>query len=176
MTATTTDGRPTGDVGSAAVRRRVLAVAVGLGVLAACWWGTHPRAFQGPGSEVSGPGTVGEPVYLGLAVVPGDIHLTDATARVLLDSADADVDVLVCRLADVHLGPGVVGPDDLESICRSVGHPTGPADDPDHLVLEVVPWSTGVVVVEGLDVTYRTTLQWGTQTTGMTATVVVEAP
>src|SRR5690606_41332392 len=97
MTATTTDGRPTGDVGSAAVRRRVLAVAVGLGVLAACWWGTHPRAFQGPGSEVSGPGTVGEPAYFGLAVVPGDIQLHDAKARAILDSNDRSEDRRVAR-------------------------------------------------------------------------------
>lgn len=176
MTATTTDGRPAGEGGSGAVRRRVLAVAVGLVVLAACWWGTHPRVFPGPGNQVSGPGTVGEPMYYGLAVVPEDLHLTDATARVLVNSADAEVNVLLCRPADEHLGVGAVGLEGFESICDSVGAPSGRAAAPDDLVLEVVPWSAGVVVVEGLDVTYRTTLQWGTQTTGMTATVVVEAP
>jgi len=160
------DGRP--------VRRWLLAAVLVLAVLAAAWWWAHPRAFDEPGNSMSVVGTVGTPTYLGLAFVPEteSIHLVDASARVLFNDAQADVRVVVCRQDDSLL-PAATGAD-LESQCTSVRPPEGRVDSLDSLVVEVVAHVPGTVLVEGLDVTYRPPYQWGTQTTGMTAALVVE--
>lgn len=162
-------------------RRRALAVVLALLLAAvggAAWWMSHPRAFQDVGDSMSGPTEPGKPIFLGMVHPPEGVtlDLVDAVPRVLFDNADAELTVHVCRLARPGNAIGIVYADDAQRICASLRAPSGPLEENDQLVVELVASMTGVVVVDGLDVTYRTGLQRGNQATGVASAVVIGEP
>lgn len=160
--------------------RRVALVVVLLlllvGVSAAAWWVTHPRAFLGVGNVATGPVPVGTHAYVGMEVIPSDgMVLHGATPRVVFSTGDVETEVLVCRLAG-PTGVGFVHEGDIESLCESLRTPDGPVEEGDYLVVQVVADTSGLVAMNGIDLTYSSGLQRGTQAVGPEAAVIVEDP
>jgi hypothetical protein len=159
-------------------RRRVALVVVLLlcGAGAAAWWVMHPRVFLGVGDIVTGPVPVDTRAYVGMEIIPTDgMVLHGATPRVVFNSGDVETEVLVCRLAGPS-GPGFVHEEDIESLCESLRTPDGPVEEGDRLVVQVVGDTTGLVAMDGIDLTYSSGLQRGTQAVGLEAAVIVEKP
>lgn len=165
-------------------RRSRLAFIAGIAVLAAAvlgggWWATHPTRLGPVGDVVGVPGTVGQPVLVGLFIYPqtGSVVLRDATPRVAPGSAAARVRVLWC-----------VGPDSRSPVgtARGAARQTC-AETPDlagqrltmprpennfaHLVVEIVPLDAGDVRVDGADVSYSAGLRRGSQASGVVVKV-----
>ncbi len=78
----------------------------------AVWWWSHPSVFPDVGSKVQGPAETGDTVYVGIAEVPetSELHLIDATPRLVFGEDVVDVSVLVCRRANAFSGIGYVSP------------------------------------------------------------------
>ncbi|PYF98358.1 hypothetical protein SAMN05216184_11110 [Georgenia satyanarayanai] len=175
----TTTAESRDPVRSGRARRRLLVVlpVVALVLGAALWWWSHPRAFLGPGNSMSMLGEPGRSVFMGLDHAPQDsrVDLVDVRPRVVSDDTSAQVTVHVCRIADPHLAVGNAY-DHVDDICASLREPTGPLEPLDQIVVEVVPQREGEIVIDGLDVFYRTGAQRGTQWSGMHATVEVGPP
>ena len=172
MTATTTDvlaaPRRSG-------RRRVIVVVLLLlAGAAASWWVTHPRMFGDGGATVTGSTPAGTAAYVGMEAIPRDgVELHGAHPRVVLETGDIAVTVLVCRPVG-STGVGFVHADGIASLCEPLSAPEGPVQRGDFLVAEVVGDSSGVVVLDGIDVTYSSGVQRGTETVGVDAAVVIE--
>lgn len=155
-------------------RRRVIVVVLLLAGVAAAWWVTHPRVFLGVGNQVTGPVPAGTYAYVGMEVIPrAGMELHGATPRVVFNSGDVEASVAVCPLAGRD-GVGFVYEEDIESLCESLRAPVGPVQKGDFLVLEVLGSYSGLIAVDGIDLTYSTGIQRGTQAIGMETAVFVE--
>jgi hypothetical protein len=139
----------------------------------ASWWLTHPNQLEPVGSSSVLPLEVGQPVVLGTFARPrnGTVTVTDAVAKVRENTADADVRVLLCETAP---GSPRVGSQlgRAEDACTAVLEPAGQvlaARGGLQVVLEVVPRRSGVLVVDGVDISYRDGWRRGTQPSGLVA-------
>lgn len=150
--------------------RRVLVAAVAAVLAAGAWWWSHPAAFRDVGNVVTGVSEPGVPAYVGVVEPPdgAEVELLDVTPRVVFNSGDAEVLVRVCRDG----GVGMVYADSLAQWCPVPEAPSGPFGRNDQIVLEVIG-EGGVVVVDGVDVTYRAGVRRGTQATGLQAAVTI---
>jgi hypothetical protein len=159
----------------------VAALAIGL------WWRWLYSAHalhSGGGGELGFPRPVGATFYSQAMVFPdGDQTVTldvrSVTPRVVQDTADATIKVLVCHRNDSisHLGS-----DDL-SFCSwtkpfEPGMLTIGADDPgtNSIILAITTAHLGRVVIDGVHVTYRQGLRHGSQDTGDQITVRAVQP
>ena len=136
---------------------------------AATWWWTHPTVYGGVGGEFGARPERLEPVYVDMGVSPdeGDVTLLRAEPRVEVFGA-AHAEVMVCSGA----GIGILYGDDAGQGCSPLIGPTRPGTW-DQVVLRVVPESPDtVVVVDGVDLDYRTGLQSGVEHTGQAGVVV----
>lgn len=176
MTTTTERSAPVRS-GRGVRRLLVLLPLVALVLGGALWWWSHPQAFAGAGNGLTMPGEPGRPNFVGMVHPPEDVgvSLIDVRPRVTSDDTGAQLTVHVCRLADPHLAVGNAY-DHVDDVCASLREPTGPLEALDQLVVEIVAQEEGDLVMDGLDVVYRTGLQRGTQWTGMHATVEVGPP
>src|SRR5690625_1694968 len=147
--------------------RRVLVAAV---LAAGAWRGRHPAAFLVAGIVVTGVSAPGVPAYVGVVESPAgaEVEPLDVTPRVLVISGDAEVLVHVCRDG----GVGVVYADSLAQSCPVIAAPSGPLGRNAQVVLEVVG-EGGVVVVDGVEDTYREGVRRGTQATGFQVAVTI---
>ena len=147
----------------------VAAFLCGATVLGAGWWWSHPTIYGGAGSEFGARPDRLVPVYVVMVEGPEARALrilkAEPDVRVF---GDAQVDVLLCEGARI----GVVYGDDVERFCF------GPHRDMeqrawDQVVLKVTPLQAGAVVVaDGIDLTYSTRVQRGTELTGSRGVVV----
>lgn len=158
-------------------RLLVLLPVIALVLGTALWWWTHPRAFSGPGNSLSMLGEPGRSAFAGMEYAPHDARVTlvDVLPRVVSNDASAEVTVHVCRVADPHLSVGGAY-DHVDDVCASLREPTGPLEADDQLVVEIIAQKQGEIVIDGLDVVYRTGVQRGTQWTGEHVTVEVGPP
>lgn len=159
--------------------KTALAVAGAAVMGGAAWWWSHPSVFPEVGSEVHGPAETGDTVYVGIAEVPetSELHLIDATPRLVFGEDVADVSVLVCRRANEFSGIGYVFGEDAAESCASLDAPVDTTlSSDDQLVLQVHTEFSGVVAFDGIDVTYSTGWQRGTQATGLETAVVITEP
>lgn len=156
--------------GTGRVTLGVLLVVAGFG---GSWWWSHPALFLEQGNGVGGSTQAGVPFYIGMADVPAheSIHLIDARPRVVSRHGPVEVQVLVCRRPNAREGVGALS--DVTGVCEHLRSPGGRVQGDDQLLLEVFADGEGAVVVEGIDVTYRTPYQRGTQTTGPTVRMEV---
>lgn len=156
-------------------RRVVVVLLLVIGVAAAAWWVMHPRVFLGVGNIVTGPVPVGTRAYVGMDVIPRDgMVLHEATPRVVFNTGDVETEVMVCHLAG-STGVGFVHEQDIESLCESLRAPSGPVQKGDFLVVQVVDDDdAGLVAMNGIDLTYSSGMQRGTQAIGQEAAVIVE--
>lgn len=173
---TTTQRLPLARRGRAQWRVVALAALLAVALGAVLWWWSHPRAFE----EQAGMGIV--PAEPGRALFEGMVHpyasdltLLDVRPRIVSDDASAEVTVHVCRVVEPGSAVGNAY-DDVDEFCASLREPTGALEATDQLLVEVVAQEEGEVVIDGLDVTYRSGLQRGTQHTGLHLTVEVGPP
>ncbi|WP_454085178.1 hypothetical protein [Georgenia sp. Marseille-Q6866] len=159
-------------------RLLVLLPLVALVLGGALWWWSNPRAFEGAGGIGIIPGEPGRPLFVGMVRAPTDagVSLLDARPRIVSDDTSAKVTVHVCRIADRDLGAVGSAYDTVDDMCASLREPSGPLEALDQLVVEIVAHEEGELVMDGLDVVYRTGLQRGTQWAGMHTTVEVGPP
>lgn len=145
---------------------RVLAGSlVGALLATTAWWWSNPGVLHdgvGSGFRTSKP--VGETLYVGIGwPVPGStgsIRVSDLAARVRVNSSDARISYLVCRVN--HRGVGAIGTSTagrLEEDC----HDTAPVDGADvslgsplnrQVLMAVQPTRPGRVVIDGVDLHY----------------------
>ena len=134
----------------------VAAVVVLLVVVYAAWW-SRPGALGGWGSEVWVPVDVDETANVGLQLGFADderLHVHEITPVVVANTADATIEVVVCRS---RVGDGLgASRGSLEPDCVSVDPVT-----PDVLshrgrsvVVRITPRKEGVVRIDGADVRY----------------------
>jgi hypothetical protein len=166
--------------------RVVVLIAVVVGALAGAGaWLSHPSVLDG-GAEMTAPVAVGQTAYSDAGIYPSlaaghsiDINITDLKPRVLIDTSDAEIDLLVCTPAsqDVRIG-AVTGPISKYCATSSSWQP-GPFTVDDglkpYLVLAITPTHDGVIAVDGVDITYRRGIRYGTQHTGSTVIVVASS-
>lgn len=150
-------------------RRRVVAGLLSLAALAAAWWWSHPSVFGGPGGEFGARPERLTPVYVAMVELAGhDVEMIAGEPRVRVFGGEVLAEVLLCDGANI----GIVHGDAVEPRC------TSPADhrrstDWDQVVLRLAPTDAGTVaVVDGVDLTYSTGLQRGTEHVGWAGTVV----
>jgi len=175
MTATTPDVQESAPARRFSRRREAVVVVLLAGVVAA-WWVTHPRVFEDHGATVTAPAEVGAPIYVGIETMPRDgLVLHGATPRVVFETADAQIDVMLCRLTGV-MGVGVVDEEDIAALCEPLRAPVGPVEEGDFLVVEIAGDGSGMVVLDGVDLTYSTGIQRGTQAVGMDVGITVSEP
>lgn len=142
--------------------------------VAAWWWMTHPRAFMEVGSAMMGPVPAETRAYLGMEIIPEDgMELHGATPRVVFNLGDVETGVAVCHPAG-RRGVGFVHAEEIDSLCESLTAPVGPVQRGDFLVVEVIGYDSGLVALNGVDVTYSTGMQRGTQAVGLEAAIIVE--
>lgn len=168
---------PTADVDRAQagppVRRRVLPwaalVLVLVAVAAAAWWWSHPRVFpDGPAGEVATTVEAGTTVYAGMAHVPDAVE-RDVT---VLETYPRDEgpgfrnQVLVCRPRPGESRVGVVT-GSLDRWCAEVAEATSEVlRRGDQLVLVLRNDSPATIGIHGVELTYSTGLQRGSQLIG----------
>lgn len=170
---------PTGATDPARTDRRrparVLLAAAVLGALAAAaWWWTHPQAFDAYGGRGRTEVAVGRTANLNLLVPSRDVDVTVRSIRadVVQDSADADVELVLCGPVDGAFTGDSVGPLGPAQ-CSSV-RPATEATDVDWgreaLVVRVTPRRQGTVRIAGALVRHtrdwRHAWQTGTERTG----------
>lgn len=157
---------------SAGRSRRQAAVALLLGssLFAAGWWWSHPSVFGSVGGEFGVRPDRLTPVYVDMTGVSErpQVTLIEATPRVHVFGGEVQTDVLLCDGAEI----GVVYGDQVEHQCYPLGvH--GEDLSWDQMVLKVAPVDAEtVIVVDGVDLTYGTRFQRGTEHTGWTGTIV----
>lgn len=165
-------------------RRSRLPFIVGIALLAAAvltggWWVTHPTRLGSVGNVVGVPGTVGQPVLVGLFIYPqtGSVVLRDATPRVSSGSAAARVRVLWCVEPEGGTPVGTARAT-ARGTCAETPDLDGqrltmprPENNFAHLVVEVVPLEAGEVRVDGADVAYSAGLRRGSQASGVVVRV-----
>ena len=145
-----------------------IAVAAAL-VLAGGWWSTHPSRFLPVGNEVGAKAAIGTPIVFSTEAFPSSsVVLRGAEARIREDTANAVVRVVFCTgskefgaftgTAKEHCGRVIpvkgahLGPD------RGSGR---------QLMVEVTLRQPGTVVLDGVDVSYRSGPRLGSETTGL---------
>lgn len=153
-------------------RRRykpVVALLLAAVVVGAGWWWAHPTVYGGVGNEFGARPDRLVPVYIAL-VEERDVsrvQVIDAEPRVRV-FVEAQAEVLLCDNARI----GIVYGDATERPCfwpRLHGEGRGW----DQVVLKVTPLQAGtVVVVDGIDLTYSTRLNRGSQHTGSPGVIV----
>ena len=165
-------------------RRSRIPFVVGVAVLVAAvlaggWWATHPTRLGPVGDVVGVPGTVGQPVLVGLFIYPqnGSVVLRDATPRVASGSAAARVRVLWCVGPEGGTPVGTARGTARQTCAETPGlagqrltMPT-PENNFAHLVVEVIPLEAGDVRVDGADVAYSAGLRRGSQASGVVVKV-----
>jgi hypothetical protein len=165
-------------------RRQVLigvaaALVLVLGFLA--WdWRTSPDTFRGYGNAMRIPLAVGQPVHVGLTwesldIEPRTATLHEAGARIVRNTADAEVSFSLCRAEKDPIG-AVRGR--LARWCSEVlpiddTQMTLNADPRDIVLMTIRPTKPGVVRVRGADLTYTDGWQRGAEHVG--ALVIVRA-
>lgn len=145
------------------------AAALGAAVFGAGWWWSHPSVYGGVSDEFGAHLERLTPVYVGMVSEPevGRVDVVDAEPRVRVFGG-AEADVLLCNEAQI----GIVDGDDVEHLCFAPGVPREDSRW-DQVVLRVTPLEAGtVVVVDGIDLTYSTPFQRGTEHTGSAGVVV----
>lgn len=155
--------------------RRVLVAGVAVALLAGfAWWSTHPRGFTAPGNRVGTEQAVlNRPLLVGMFANPaGAVELRGVKARVRLNTAAADIRVVLCRgPRDVNPVGFVVG--SAKTHCLSLQPLHGStlrrvtSSTSDQLLVEVIPRHPGRVLVDGVDVSYRSGIRFGTEATGV---------
>jgi len=143
------------------------------------WTWRHPTAFSEPGGfgHAADHYAVGEAFYADLITAPwgasGEVHIDSVEPHVVTNTADAEVDFYVCRLADAadgRLGNG--GQDLADEFCGQLLPAEGGVglqldrDARQQLLVKVTLREPGTVRVAGADVTYSDGWQHGTQDTG----------
>lgn len=159
---------------SAPSRHRTLAVTGVLGAIAVValvlgWWRTHPTLLDPPGAEVGSYQQVGSTGIVGMTYPQPDTDsLLVHAARARVHRGDgATVRVLVCRHRPGDDALGTVR-GRLDHWCAAVEEPSETRlGSHDQLVVTVTADKPGVVVVDGIEVTYSTGWQRGTQATGV---------
>jgi hypothetical protein len=152
-------------------RRTVVAILLGGSLCGAGWWWSHPSAFGGVGGEFGARPDRLTSVYVDMAGVPqdGQVTISNATPRVQVFGGEAQTDVLLCDGANI----GIVYGEQVEGHCY---YPRGGQREDtgwEQVVLKVTPVDAGtVIVVDGLDLTYTTSWQRGTEHTGWAGTIV----
>jgi hypothetical protein len=152
-------------------RKTVVAILLGGSVCAAGWWWSHPSAFGGVGGEFGARPDRLTSVYVDMAGVPedGQVTIINATPRVQVFGGEAQTDVLLCDGANI----GILYGEQIERQCNSPLGVQREDNSWDQIVLKVTPVHAGtVLVVDGMDLTYSTSWQRGTEHTGWTGTIV----
>lgn len=135
------------------------------------WW-TRPDAFGPYGNAVSAQLVVGETLDVNLSVTSIQEQVTTHALepRITENTADADIDVVLCELdGDDRLGAGT---GELDRYCTSVRPATAGQIDwrRNDLMVRVTPRRAGTVRIEGTEIGYtrgwRHLRQTGTQHTG----------
>lgn len=137
------------------------------------WWATHDHRFSGISSYVIVPAHVGQPVAFGMSASPdgGPVTLQDVRALVREGSARARVEVVLC--------PGGWGigasRDPVSTLCserpRLHGARYSGLADGSALLVVVTALQPGDVDVDGVQVRYRDGWRWGSDVTGVHATL-----
>jgi hypothetical protein len=145
------------------------------------------HALAGYGGSGSATGTVGQTTYHGLPVRPAGgapettVNLRSVTPRIAVNTARATVTLVVCR-GNAALVYGGTWHGDPAPYCarRSALHPgTIRLGTPDGAVnttgvlVAVTPHRSGIVRIEGANVTYRQGIRYGHQHVGMEWTLRV---
>ena len=162
-------------------RWRLLFALLGAGVLVAAgwayWWWTPPEAFGPYGNGIGGRIEAGQAMHYdtGLHPVRRDgedpepipVTLNEVTPVVSENSADADIEVRLCRVADGGTGIGAVR--SVRRFCDALDVIDGDTQlrPPDQVIVTVVPQRPGVVHIEGAPVDYRDGIRRGSQHSGL---------
>lgn len=151
-------------------KRAVVGVLLGAVVLGTGWWWSHPNVYGDVGDEFGARPEALMSVYVAMVEEPdlGRVTIINAEPRVHVFGGEAQADVLLCNAARI----GIVYGDDVESQCFPPGQQRDDASW-DQVVLKVTPLGAGaVVVVDGIDLTYKTQFQRGSEHTGSTGAIV----
>lgn len=156
------------------VRRRrrykpVVALLLVAGLVAAGWWWSHPSVYGGVGNQFGARPDRLVPVYITMLEEPDPsrVRVIDGEPRVRV-FGEALAEVVLCDDAQIGILYG-------EEVGRGCFGPQlhGPQPSWDQVVLKVTPLQAGaVVVVDGIDLTYSTRLQRGTENAGIGGVVV----
>lgn len=150
---------------------------LGIGIHA---WLTGEHIFAAPGATETTPVAVGHTLYVGLGPLRAGqpdavtrINLRSITPLVRANSAAATVNIVECdagRSASRELIAGGVVLDDVATYCATVDPirtgaiTVGPRAD--GFVLAITPHHSGVVQVDGAEMSYRVGYRSGTQRVG----------
>ena len=148
-----------------------------------CFWITHPGVVGeyegGQGLELS----VGDTLVAdsGVYTVSGDdlddlimITVGSAVPRVSENSADADIELVLCRLLDSDSRIGSIPAEELTSYCAEEIPVTGAYESlplTAQLLLRITPRQAGTVLIEGIDLTYRQGIRRATVHAGLETVV-----
>jgi hypothetical protein len=138
------------------------------------YWLLTPDTIGGYGNETGGTVRVGTTLYIGQMVKATSGRATEVTLdavkpRVITNTADADVRVLVCTI-----GTGLIGATDRTSPYCSTARPfhgghleLGYSPGEEDILLAITPHQAGIVRVDGVHVRYRDGLRLGSAHTGI---------
>lgn len=162
---------------------RVVALVVALvAVAAGVRWYTHPDAFREMSGGVGtwGEVSVNEPIYVAMTF-PWDgpdatVTIHSAEPRIVEDSADSRVEVVVCTLRpEASSAIGSVRGEDVNDVCATLApidettyHLGGGREDTpgQQILLVVTPAQRGTVEIAGVDLDYSDGWQRGTRPVG----------
>jgi hypothetical protein len=149
-----------------------IAVAAAL-VLAGGWWSSHPSRFRPVGNQVGAHASIGQPVLFSTDLVPSsEVTLRQAHARVLADTADATIRMVLCVDASSSAAVRESAKEHCDRVLPISGARLSPHLGSDRQVMvEVTLRRRGKVVLDGFDVTYRTGLRLGSESAGLVITV-----
>lgn len=145
------------------------------------WWLSHADALSPSGNQVTAPTAVGRTVWLASNVETGGqaLQLHRVTPHLQQNSSGATVDVVLCRRSADPLGVGAQS-DPPTQQCSSLV-PFRPSEavlsqEPGRveLLVRVIPRHSGLVRIDGLDISYRAGLRTGSQRSG--TSMVVPTP
>ncbi len=165
-------------------RRRLLVSGLAAVLLAAAgggWALTSAEPLQPVGSRLEVPMVVGEVLTIGLFARPvtGAVDVVAATPRVVSNTADADLRVLLCRWSAEPVGAARGSADEVcDEVAPAAGAVLRAASTAGAgLVLEVTPRRAGAVHVEGVRLEHRSGLRRVSGVSGTSAIARVrEAP
>ena len=158
--------------------RRLLLAALAVALLVGTavrggWVLTHADLLQPFGNRIEVQLTVGEVRTIGLWAQPltGEVDVVTAVPRVVSNTADADLRLLLCHR---RAGPIGTASGPADEVCDEVAAPAGAALRPaaadfSGLVLEVTPRRAGDVHVAGVQIEYRSGLRRGSGVSGTSA-------
>jgi len=143
----------------------------------AAWWMTHPEGFARGGSfDAETP--AGQPMFIGVLGPSSDsartLRLSDVNARVSEAPSGTEATVLICR------GGAIGTTSDASAFCAELVEAKGETfyygdRTMEQLVLRITAPSAGTVEVDGVSVTFREGLQFGTETVGPHVTLTIRA-